>query len=405
MLKDTAAPTLTRMWIHDNSNYAIRGTNVSGFTMANSVINGVNGNNGTTPFDDSSVWFDNLTGSAAVSDTYVSGGFEDNFRVVNTSGSLNRITFTNDTFGVSGATPGNDAVLLESSATAGQLQATVQNSAFQSAGGDLLQFNHNAPAAGDLVLTGNAFSNANPTIATGGGGLSLFQGGVSGGNTTMAINNNTFRDAVGPGVLIVKSIGPATQTGTFTNNTIGVAAVTNSGAAEASALKIQNVDQGTTNWTVTGNTIRGYNNFGIEVLAGGGSTPQSGTINTTIIGNTITQPGNTAGTASIPKQGIHYNIGTVPGDTFQVCANIKTNDISSSGADSVPSTINVDVRMRQRQSTTIRLPGYAGANNDNTAVQNFIAANNNSPAGTTVLAQNNVAGGGGGFTGAGTTCP
>ncbi len=70
----------------------------------------------------------------------------------------------------------------------------------------------------------------------------------------------------------------------------------------------------------------------------------------------------------------------------------------------MPSTINVDVRLRQRQNTTIRLPGYAGANNDNTAVQNFVAANNS--AGTSVLAQNNVgSGGGGGFTGAGTTCP
>jgi len=251
------------------------------------------------------------------------------------------------------------------------------------------------------VLTGNAFSNSNSAIATGGGGLSLFQGGVAGGNTTMNISGNSFRDAVGPGVLVVKSIGPATQTGTFTNNFIGVASPVNSGSAEGSALKLQSVDQGAINWTVTNNTIRGYNNFGIEVLAGGGSTPQSGSINTTITGNTITQPGNTAGTITIPKQGIHYNIGTVPGDTFQACADIKSNTIDTSGADSVPSTINVDVRLRQRQNTTIRLPGYAGANNDNAAVQNFVVANNS--AGTSVLAQNTV--GGGGFTGAGTTCP
>ncbi|HEU0316169.1 MAG TPA: hypothetical protein VFR49_02500, partial [Solirubrobacteraceae bacterium] len=137
VLNHTLTPSLTRMWIHDNSNYAIRGTSVSGFTLDHSVINGSNGDNGTTPFDDSSVWFDNLTGSASVTNTYVGGGYEDNFRVVNTSGSLNRITFTSDTVGDNSAAGGNDGVLLESSTTAGQLEATVQSSTFTGAGGDL----------------------------------------------------------------------------------------------------------------------------------------------------------------------------------------------------------------------------------------------------------------------------
>ncbi|MDX6704206.1 MAG: hypothetical protein QOI48_52, partial [Solirubrobacteraceae bacterium] len=403
VLNNTLNPSLTRMWIHDHSNYGIRGTNVAGFTLANSVINGANGTTGTTPFDDSSVWFDNLTGSPAVSDTYVSGGFEDNFRVVNTTGSLNRITFTADTFGVSGSRPGNDAILLETSSTASQLQATVTGSTFTGAAGDQLQFNHGGTGAGDLVLTANTFTNSHPAIATGGGGLSLFQSGVAGGNTTMNISGNSFRDAVGAAVLAVKSIGPATQTGTFTNNVVGVASPINSGSAEGSGLKLQSVDQGSINWSVTNNQIRGYNNFGIEVVAGGGASPQSGTLNTTITGNTITQPGSTLGTITIPKQGIHYNIGTVPGDTFQACARITGNSIDTSGADASPATgVNVDVRLRQRQATTIRLPGYAGASNDNSAVQSFVAANNS--AGTSVLAQNTVPTGGG-FIGTGTTCP
>jgi hypothetical protein len=403
VLNDTKDPSLTRMWIHDHSNYAIRGTSVAGFTLDSSVINGTNGTNGTTPFDDSSVGFDNLTGSASVTSSAISGGLEDNFRVANTAGSLNRITFTSDTIGLNSTAGGNDGILLASTPTAGMLHATVQNSTFTGARGDLLQLNHNGSGTGDLVLTGNGFSNSHPAIATGGGGLSLFQGGGAGGNTTMTVSGNSFRDAVGPAVLAVKSIGPATQTGTFTNNTIGVAAATNSGSAEGSALKLQSVDQGAVNWTVTNNQIRGYNNFGIEVLAGGGSTPQTGTLNTTITGNTITQPGSTPGTITIPKQGIHYNIGTVAGDTFQACARITGNTIDTSGADASPATgVNVDVRMRQRQATTIRLPGYAGASNDNTAVQSFIAANNS--AGTSVLAQNTVPTGGG-FIGTGTTCP
>ena len=403
VLNSTLNPSFTRMWVHDFTNYAVRGTSVAGFTLANSLVNGDNGTNGTTPFFDSSLRFDNLTGSASVSDTFVAGGFGDNMRVVNTSGSLNRITLTGVTFGVNGARPANDALLLESEASAGQLQATITGSTFASAAGDLLQLNHGGTGTGDLVLTGNTFSDAHPSIATGGGGVSLFQSGVAGGNTTMTITGNTFRDAVGPGVLVVKGSGPATQTGTFGNNAIGVDGVANSGSQAGSALKLQLVSQGTSTWSVTDNTIRGYNNFGIEVLAGGGGVAATGTFNTTVTGNDVAQPGTAAGSITIPKQGIHYNIGTVPGDTFQACADVRSNAISSSGADASPATgVDVDVRLRQRQATTIRLPGYAGATNDNSAVQAFVNANN-SP-GTTTLAANTVPTGGG-YVGTGTTCP
>jgi len=396
------------MWLHDHSNYGIRGTNVVGFTMDISVINGTNGTNGTTPFDDSSVWFDNLTGSASVTNSFVSGGFEDNFRVVNTSGDLNRITFTSDTIGDNSAAGGNDGVLLETAATAGQLQATIQSSTFTGAAGDLLQYNHNGSGAGDLVLTGNAFSNNHPGIATGGGGLTLTSSGT-GGNTTMSITGgNTFRDAVGNALTIVKTTGTSTQTGTFSNNTIGVSGTANSGSAEGDGIKIQTVGQGTDTWTVSNNQIHQYNNFGVEVLAGGGATAQGGTVNATITGNTIDLPGNTAGTITLPKNGVHFNIGTVasplPGDTYLACAAITGNTLANSGADGqgLPGS-GFDVRLRQRQGTTIRLPGYAGANTDNAAVATFVAGNN-STGGPTVTATNNVVGGGGGFVG-GAACP
>jgi hypothetical protein len=281
------------------------------------------------------------------------------------------------------------------------LHATIQNSTFTGAAGDLVDYQHNGGGTGDLVLTGNGFSNAHPAVATGGGGLTLSNSGTS-GNTTMNITGNTLRDAVGPAVLTVKTIGPATQTGTFANNVLGVNGVPNSGSEEGSGLKLQTVDQGTVNWTVTNNQIRGYNNFGVEVLAGGGATPQSGTINTTITGNTIEQPGTTPGTITIPKQGVHFNIGTVVGDTFLACAVITGNTLANSGIDATPPTgIDADIRLRQRQSTTIRLPGYGSGASDTAAVEAFVAANN---PGAEVFAQANTPPGGG-FTGTGATCP
>jgi len=61
------------------------------------------------------------------------------------------------------------------------------------------------------------------------------------------------------------------------------------------------------------------------------------------------------------------------------------------------------VRLRQRQSTTLRLPGYAGAPTDTTAVQNFVVANNPSGGASAIASVNSPPGGG--YTGFGTTCP
>ena len=119
----------------------------------------------------------------------------------------------------------------------------------------------------------------------------------------------------------------------------------------------------------------------------------SGSFNAKVTGNTVSNPG----TGGLPMNGIHLNGGTVPGDTFAICVDIGgagalANTINGSGANG-----GTDVRLRQRQSTTVRLPGYGVANNDNTAVQNYLIGRN--VASPTALAENTVASGVGGFIG------
>ncbi|NHA01976.1 hypothetical protein G5V59_26570 [Nocardioides sp. W3-2-3] len=123
MLHDTQAPSLTRMWIHDHSNYGVRGSSVRGLTIAQSVVNGTNGDNATTPYDDSSILLTDLTGSASITATHVSGGLEDNLRVANAAGSLDRLTLDHVTLAASGNRPTNDAVAVESTSGAGALKA------------------------------------------------------------------------------------------------------------------------------------------------------------------------------------------------------------------------------------------------------------------------------------------
>jgi len=396
-LNKTSNVSLNWMQLDDFQNFAIRGTNVSGFSLGHSVINGTNGNNSAAPFNEGSVSFSELTGSATISNTSISGGFADNFRVVNTQGTLDRITFSSVTIGANSTTDGNDGVTLEARATA-TLNATVANSNFTSARGDLFQLNLLGTSKSDLAFTGNTLSNNHPAIATGGGGVTISGGDNSGSGVTLTYNiaNNTARDANGHAFLIVKSTDPGSFTGTFTNNTIGVPAVADSGSQAGSDLKLQNAGLGTVEAAITDNHLYQYNNFGIELLTGGSATPESGNLIVTVTGNTISNPG----TGGLPMDGIQLNAGTVPGDTYQICAMIGgsgalANSITGSGANGGP-----DFRLRQRQSTTVRLPGYGGANNDNAAVVAFVQGNNGGASG---LASNTVATGGGGFIG-GSSC-
>jgi hypothetical protein len=218
---------------------------------------------------------------------------------------------------------------------------------------------------------------------------------------TFAISNNTFRDSDGHGILIVKSTGAGTYSGTFASNQIGVAAVANSGSVAGSGLKVQNAGQGAVTIAITGNTIRQYNNFGIELLTGGGASAQPGALNATITGNTVGNPG----TGGLPMNGIHLNGGTVPGDTYQICidaggAGALANSIAGSGAN-----VGTDIRLRQRQSTTVQLRGYAGGNTDVTAVQNYLIAQNSGNGAPTALASTQAPGGGFVNTPGGAPCP
>ena len=397
-LTSTQSPSLAWMQLNGFSDFAIRGSAVVGFSLANSVINGASGDNAAA--DEGAVSFSELTGSASISNTRISGGYEDNLRVVNTTGTLNRLTIDAVDIGSNhvGASPdgsqdaGNDGIFLEALGSA-VLNATVSNSDFTAARGDLFQFANNGTAANDLVFTGNALSNSYPRIATGGGGVSIFSNGT--GNLSLTLTDNTFRDAVGTALLLVKSTGTASFTGTLSNNEIGASGVANSGSLEGSALKLQNAGQGTMTLLVQGNVIRQYNNFGIELLTGGGSTAYSGALNATITGNTIAEPGNNPATAAIAKNGVHLNAGTVPGDTYQVCLDLGgagglQNSLASSGAPNDSFAGGEDIRLRQRQDTIVQLRGYTGARSDITAVQNYLVPRNSGDGAPSTIASSNA---------------
>ncbi|MGC4016901.1 MAG: hypothetical protein QM755_20670 [Luteolibacter sp.] len=186
--------------------------------------------------------------------------------------------------------------------------------------------------------------------------------------------------------------------GTFANNNIGVLAVSDSGSKEGDGLKLQSIGLGTFKATVTGNTIRQYNNSGINLTAGGGGAATSGTYEAIVNSNTVGPLGTN--TSAAQGQGIALNGGTQPGDTWQIYLSIGGNGTNKNTVNNwISASALDDIRVRQRQSTTFHLTaengtiGYSGGTSDITAVATFLSTYN-----TAAHCSASASGSGGGFT-------
>jgi hypothetical protein len=380
---------LTSMVIQNNAGSGIGGASVTGFALnGSSVLN--NGDDAAA--DEAGIRFDNLLGTSAIDASTVSGSAEDNVRVLNTSGTLS-LTVSGSTFGANGTTDGRDGLLVEGSGSA-VVNVTVQNSQFTGARRHLLRLNLDGMAQSDLVLAGNTFANAHSAIIAGAGGV-VIESTSGSTNLDYSITGNTFRGAAGSALAVQEGAAIGTFAGTISGNVIGVTGVANSGSAQGSGLSLSSVGGGSHTVAVSSNQIRQYNNQGILLQIGDNTLGGDGTLNATITGNTVAEPG----TVLSPKNGIHLNAGLIPGDNPQVCVDLGgagalANSITGSGSGGAAGT---DFRLRQRMLTTVRLPGYVGANSDNAAVVAFEQARNGGT--PTGLAQNTVATGGGGFVG------
>jgi hypothetical protein len=400
-LNNTRNVSLAFMALSGHANWAIRGNSVVGFTMNKTRITGTNGT--TTATDDGSIYFTELTGSASITGSFIDGGFEDGVLVDNTTGTLNRITFDGDTIGSSSEISG-DGMRLE--ASGGTLNATIQNTRFARAAGDMFQHNIIGTAQSDLVFLNNTLINGHPAISGGGGGVTITA--AESGDLTYDINGNTIRGAKGVALVVNKPFGGAPGNGTMSgfirNNVIGTAGGTQNGSSEGSGMLIGLLAQGTHTTRIEDNQIYDYEEMGIFFNIGGTSQSvtgltHNGTVNATVVGNVIAEPLNLPG--ALAQNGIHLNAGTNSdggNDAYQICMDIGSgvaadrNTINGSGAAG-----GTDFRLRQRFATTVRLPGYTGSNTDNAAVTTFVQNRNNNSGSTTGGATNTVATGGGGF--------
>jgi hypothetical protein len=392
-LTNTGPVSLSLMNVQNGGDDGIQGNGVGGLTLSNVTISS-NGN----AVGERGIDVTELTGSGGMTSTTVTGSAESNVRIANTAGTLTAFNVTASTFSTTNFTTGDDGFLVEQNGT-GTMNLSLIGNTFTDNKGDHFQVASDADAVGAINFTfsGNTLTTTaanDPNVL--GGGITISPSGST--DVTFTINGNNIQQAFDDAInlnLGTASTAAASMIGTVSNNTIGSAGAVDSGSESSNTITVTSNGAGVSTVAVTGNQVFQYSNaYGIFVTTKEGSS----TLNATITGNTIANPGTFA------INGIHFQAGATASDNGLLCAVVTGNNATGAGHPAVP---DADIRLRQRFSTTIRLPGYAGASSDTTAVNSFVSGNND-PAGATpaplVTSVHNVGGGGSGFVG-GAVCP
>ena len=322
-LNNASNVSLDRMQLNGFQNYGIRGTNVTGFTLDNTIINGTNGTTAAGGSEEGAVRFDNLLGSASISNSTLGGvgagnsSFSDDLRVTNTSGTLNRLTVTNVHFGDIGS-GGTNGMTFSALNNGTVMNGTVTDSFFTNAIGTVADFTFSNNSTMDLVFRRNKLSNNNVNQSSGGGGFVL-QGGTGASTVTYDISCNKIQDSIGIALLVAKGNGSGTIVGDIINNKIGLTGQSLSGSTQGSGIKVKATGSGTHTVLIRDNDVRQYNENGIFIQNNDGSA----TLNATVFHNTTAEGG------PFTLSGLDVDIGALGTDT-SIC-NVVAGSAGTAG--------------------------------------------------------------------------
>jgi hypothetical protein len=319
-LTSTLNPSFTNMNIHNNAGSGIHGTTVTGFTFDNGTLS-TNGDSNVGGSEEANIRFDSLLSSGSITDSSISGGYAENVLVMNRNGTLDRLTITNDAFGLINATGGNDNIHIEVGSQAGDngtLKTTISNNTFAGTRSDFVEVIANNNTTLDVVARSNVFHNGQAIIPGGGVALSIRSGSgglASAANTTYDISHNTLTDGGANafdtvGIFVAKGQDNGTLSGTIASNAIGPANPDISPAAglqpaNADGIFVRSAGTGTNTVLIQNNTITGYGAAGIHLQNNDGSS----TMNASIFGNTESSPN------SVNFSGIFVDNGATATDT------------------------------------------------------------------------------------------
>ena len=297
-LNSTSGVSIDRMQMNDFQNFGIKGSSVTGFSLTNSRITGVNGTTEAGGSEEGPIRFDNLftSGSfptAQITGSTIQGGFSVNIRVTNTSGTLNRLVIDNCTLPSinSSNTNGGSSVLFDASGGA-TLNWTLSNSVLSGSRAAMVNVTAQGGTHMDLVILQDKLQNADTHILSGAEGIRIQAGANALTDLTFNISCNKISTsaaggAKGAGINLFKAVNSTggAMVGTVGGNAVGVVGQTLSGAPNsAPGIWIQDHGAGTFTTLIQNNTIVEYGEEAIDLQRTSGSS----TLNATVYGNTVT---------------------------------------------------------------------------------------------------------------------
>jgi hypothetical protein len=365
----TGGASFNRIAVTGGGDDGIRATNVGantpaiGILLANSRVSG-NGN----AVNENGLEYSNVKGISSIQSSTITGSGEFNARFASDNG-IADLTVSSSTFSSNSTTTGADGLLIYTDAVANtaKIRALIQNSTFQAnrddgfqllAGGDSsvdLTFNNNTVIAAGNAGSGSAQSainfDSNTTsdvrIAMTGGNVSSAQPGLGGS----AIIINPIGNSSSPGAAI-----SSTFDATLDNVTVGTAGVPGSGSATGFGIWAKPTENTAAKIVIKNSHINGTAQFGIELRHNDGG----GTSDFTVTGNTIRNVGS-------GNEPIFVQSGSLNTDANTVCA-----DIGGTGGDNTNPPGNdfagqasggvTDISFRRPSaaaSAHLKLPGFS----------------------------------------------
>ncbi len=376
---------LASMVLQNCQTHGLDASNLTHFSLTNSTVS-ANGN----AANERGLNFNGLYGTASITGTIVTASASDNLYVANSSGTLTQLNIAGPgcTFSNTLGANGNDGILIVGDSTA-TMSVAVSNCSFTNHRGDHFQASTSGSntATMNVSFTGNTLSHTSGSV---GAGVTIAS--ADGAMTTATVSDNTITGAVASAITVSQGYNNAhagaALKATLANNVIGSSGVANSGSAQGDGITVTQNGSGTLTTLISNNTIRQYANaFGIQFVTGDGS----GTFNGTLSGNTVSEPAG-----ELAANGFQLNAGLVASDAGTVCLALDNNQMAGAGNSAFGYT---DFRLRQRQATTVRLPGYSGGASDTAAVTAYVQAGRINGSGNAA-----VSGAGAGFTNA-AACP
>lgn len=384
-LQSVTTAALDNLNITGGAEQGINGNAVSNFSLLNSTIL----NAGNEP-DEDGIHFYNMSGTCAITNTTINctvatpntTGGDDHMNLQTTSGTL--------TLAISGgsatnANKGSGYLFGIRGTTNATINFSNATSTTNFSGGIVADVFDNATM--NLTVSNSTSSGNNDQLSVSAGDNS---------HVELVANGNTLSSVASGDFVAISLLGSAFDNGFVLDANLSNNMITVANGLTADGIISFNAGGGAMNIAIANNTIN-YAGTQRAIIFQAGQ-DGSGSTNATVTGNAIDI--QLDGTGNAVTGILAQSAITGPGNTSSMCVDIGgAGGLSNTFTHSLGGTMaGGDIRVRQRNDGTVRLPGYAGGATDTAAVISYLNGRNVEVSSSTATADSSGFSGGGACT-------